>query len=732
MKKFDTDKENKEILNKYRALLRACNEKTSKKEKKLIREAFNLAVEAHKEMRRKSGEPFIFHPIAVAHITAKEIGLGSTSVICELLHDVVEDTDYTLKDIEKRFGSKISKIIDGLTKISEVFDKNVSLQAENFRKMLLTLSDDVRVILIKLADRLHNMRTLDAMTKMKQLKIASETLYLYAPLAHRLGLYPIKTELEDLGLKFTKPEVYKAIVEELNATKDERKKYIAKFVRPIKNKLKVNALNFSIKGRPKSIFSIRNKMISKGINFDNVFDKFAIRIIIDSTVENEKSDCWKVYSIVTDFFKPNPDRLRDWISTPKENGYEALHTTVMGDNGKWVEVQIRSKRMDDIAEKGYAAHWKYKQKNNQSNSLDIWIEKIRDLLENPENNAIDFIDDFKLNLYSGEIYVFTPNGDLKTLPKNATALDFAFEIHTDLGLRCMGVKVNGKLVSLSHKLASGDQVEVITSKKQRPRKDWLRFVITSRARSKIKSALKEDKKKIAIVGREVAERKFKHLKIKLNNNTEIALIKHFNTGDSLELYYRFGTSAISNTEIKDFVKLRNRGWYQSIKNKIYQSNTFKSNKKSDQVIVFNEDDEILDYSMASCCNPIPGDNLFGFVTVVDGIKVHRNDCPNSIQLRSNYSYRILEAKWVNIEEIDFMATLNIKGIDNVGIMNKVTQIISNQMNVNIKSINITSDDGVFEGIITLKVHSVSFLKELTNKLSKVKSITSIKRTYKHI
>ena len=732
MKKFDTDKENKEILNKYRALLRACNEKTSKKEKKLIREAFNLAVEAHKEMRRKSGEPFIFHPIAVAHITAKEIGLGSTSVICALLHDVVEDTDYTLKDIEKRFGSKISKIIDGLTKISEVFDKNVSLQAENFRKMLLTLSDDVRVILIKLADRLHNMRTLDAMTKMKQLKIASETLYLYAPLAHRLGLYPIKTELEDLGLKFTKPEVYRAIVEELNATKDERKKYIAKFVRPIKNKLKVNALNFSIKGRPKSIFSIRNKMISKGINFDNVFDKFAIRIIIDSTVENEKSDCWKVYSIVTDFFKPNPDRLRDWISTPKENGYEALHTTVMGDNGKWVEVQIRSKRMDDIAEKGYAAHWKYKQKNNQSNSLDIWIEKIRDLLENPENNAIDFIDDFKLNLYSGEIYVFTPNGDLKTLPKNATALDFAFEIHTDLGLRCMGVKVNGKLVSLSHKLASGDQVEVITSKKQRPRKDWLRFVITSRARSKIKSALKEDKKKIAIVGREVAERKFKHLKIKLNNNTEIALIKHFNTGDSLELYYRFGTSAISNTEIKDFVKLRNRGWYQSIKNKIYQSNTFKSNKKSDQVIVFNEDDEILDYSMASCCNPIPGDNLFGFVTVVDGIKVHRNDCPNSIQLRSNYSYRILEAKWVNIEEIDFMATLNIKGIDNVGIMNKVTQIISNQMNVNIKSINITSEDGVFEGIITLKVHSVAFLKELTNKLSKVKSITSIKRTYKHI
>ena len=711
--------------------MRACADKTDKADKKEIRKAFDLAVEAHKNQRRKSGEPYIYHPIAVAHIAAKEIGLGTTSIICALLHDVVEDTDFTLKDVEKLFGKKVSKIIDGLTKIHDVFDKNVSMQAENFRKMLLTLSDDVRVILIKLADRLHNMRTLDAMKKPKQLKIASETLYLYAPLAHRLGLYAIKTELEDLGLKFTKPEVYKAIAEGLQATKEERNKYITKFCKPLRTKLKENELYCSIKGRPKSIFSIRHKMVNKGVNFDNVFDKFAIRIIVESSQENEKSDCWKIYSIVTDFYKPNPDRLRDWVSTPKANGYESLHTTVMGDDGKWVEVQIRSKRMDDIAEKGYAAHWKYKQEGSKENSLDEWINNIRELLENPESNALDFIDDFKLNLYAGEIYVFTPNGELKTLPKKATALDFAFSIHTDVGLKCMGVKVNGKLVSLSHQLGSGDQVEVITSKKQRPRKDWLRFVITSRAKSKIKAALKEDKKRISGVGKEIAERKLKHLKLKFNINTETELIKYFDTGTSLELYFRFGTGAISNTEIKEYVKVKNSGWYQTIKNKIYNPKAKKSAIKVEKLIVFNEDGEVLDYEMAKCCNPIPGDVIFGFLTVVDGIKIHRSDCPNAIRLRANYAYRILKAKWVNKNEIDFIATINIKGIDKVGLMNNVTQIISNQMNVNIKSINISSYDGIFEGIITLKVHNVTFLKELTDKLRKVEAITSITRTYKH-
>jgi len=731
MQPIDLEQEKKDILNKYKSLLRACADKTDKADKKEIRKAFDLAVEAHKTQRRKSGEPYIYHPIAVAHIAAKEISLGTTSIICALLHDVVEDTDYTLKDIEKLFGVKVSKIIDGLTKIQDVFDKNVSMQAENFRKMLLTLSDDVRVILIKLADRLHNMRTLDAMKKPKQLKIASETLYLYAPLAHRLGLYAIKTELEDLGLKFTKTEVYKAIAEGLQATKEERNKYITKFCKPLRNKLKENELYCSIKGRPKSIFSIRHKMVNKGVNFDNVFDKFAIRIIVESSLENEKSDCWKIYSIVTDFYKPNPDRLRDWVSTPKANGYESLHTTVMGDDGKWVEVQIRSKRMDDIAEKGYAAHWKYKQEGSKENSLDEWINNIRELLENPESNALDFIDDFKLNLYAGEIYVFTPNGELKTLPKKATALDFAFSIHTDVGLKCMGVKVNGKLVSLSHQLVSGDQVEVITSKKQRPRKDWLRFVITSRAKSKIKAALKEDKKRISGVGKEIAERKLKHLKLKFNKNTETELIKYFDAGTSLELYFRFGTGAISNTEIKEYVKVKNSGWYQTIKNKIYNPKFKKSALKLVKVIVFNDDDEVLDYEMAKCCNPIPGDVIFGFLTVVDGIKIHRSDCPNAIQLRANYAYRILKAKWVNKNEIDFIATINIKGIDKVGLMNNVTQIISNQMNVNIKSINISSSDGIFEGIITLKVHNVTFLKELTDKLGKVEEISSITRTYKH-
>ena len=732
MKPINIEQEKKEILNKYRTLLRTFSDKITPSDKKTIRKAFDIAVEAHKDMRRRSGDPYIYHPIAVAHICSKEIGLGTTSIICALLHDVVEDTDYTLNQIEENFGPVVAKIIDGLTKIQDVFDKNVSMQAENFRKMLLTLSDDARVILIKLADRLHNMRTLDNMSKSKQLKIASETLYLYAPLAHRLGLYSIKTELEDLGLKFTKPEIYKAISQELKETKEERKKYIAKFTKPIKRKLKENHLEFSIKGRPKSIFSIRNKMIKTGVHFNNVFDKFAIRIIVDSTLESEKADCWKIYSIVTDFYKPNPDRLRDWISTPKANGYESLHTTVMGEDGKWVEVQIRSARMNEIAEKGYAAHWKYKQEGNKESTLDNWIEKIRELLTNPESDAIEFIDDFKLNLYSGEIYVFTPNGDLKTLPKGSTALDFAFEIHTDIGLKCMGVKVNGRLVSLSQSLQSGDQVEIITSDKQRPREDWLKFIVTSRAKSKIKSALKEDKKSIAVIGKEIAERKLKHLKVKLNTQTETELIKYFNTKTSVDLYFRFGTGSISNTEIKDFVRLKKRGWYQKIRNKIYGPKSIKKSKnQKDKFIVFNDDDEVLDYKMAACCNAIPGDAIFGFLTVVDGIKVHRSDCPNSIQLRSNYAYRILQAKWISKGEIDFIASINIKGIDSVGVMNKVTQIISNQMHVNIKSINITSDDGIFDGIITLKVHNVTFLKELTTKLKRIEAISSITRTYKH-
>ena len=663
MQPLDLEKEKKEIINKYRSLLRACNDKTSKEDKKNIRKAFNLAVKGHENVRRKSGEPYILHPIAVAHICAKEIGLGTTSIICALLHDIVEDTDYTINDIEKLFGKKIALIINGLTKIADVFDQKVSLQAENFRKMLLTLSDDVRVIIIKLADRLHNMRTLDAMSKRQQLKIASETLYLYAPLAHRLGLYPIKTELEDLGLKFTKPEIYKAISLKLNETKFSRNKYINRFTIPIKNVLKNQGIKTIFKGRPKSIYSIREKIIQKGVTFDNIFDKFAIRIIVDSNKQNEKSDCWKIYSIVTDFYKPNPDRLRDWISTPKANGYESLHTTVMGDDGKWVEVQIRSKRMDEIAEKGYAAHWQYKNLDSKENSLDIWISKISQLLENPESNAIDFIDDFKLNLFSGEIYVFTPQGDLRTLPKNATALDFAFDIHTQIGMQCLGVKVNGKLVPLSHKLLSGDQVEIITSQKQYPRKDWLRFVATSEAKSKIKSALKKEKKIIAEQGKELAERKLRHLRIKLNNSTEIELIKHFKSSSTLDLFYQFGNGEISNSDIKEFVKLKNAGWYQSIKNRIYKNRIISKPIRKDSFIVFNDDEEVLDYQIAVCCNAIPGDEIFGFLSVIDGLKVHRNDCPNAIELRANYAYRILNAKWTSKDHINFIANLNLNGID---------------------------------------------------------------------
>jgi len=732
VKKIEIEKENKEILNKYRALLRACKDKTNAKDKKDIRKAFNLAMDAHKGVRRKSGEPYIYHPLAVAHISAKEIDLGATSIVCALLHDVVEDTDYTLEDIDRIFGSKVARIIDGLTKIEDMFDKNLSLQQENFRKMLLTLSDDVRVILIKLADRLHNMRTLEAMTKSKQLKIASETLYLYAPLAHRLGLYAIKTELEDLGLKFTKSEVYKAISLSLNETKKERTKYINKLTQPIKDALKQEKIKCTIKGRPKSIFSIRNKMQQQDLKFDEVFDLFAIRIVLDSKKETEKADCWKAYSIVTDYYKPNPDRLRDWISTPKVNGYESLHTTVMGPDGKWVEVQIRTKRMDDIAEKGYAAHWKYKNidNKNKDSSLDSWINKIRDLLENPEANAVDFIDDIKLNLFSGEIYVFTPAGDLKTLPKGATALDFAFEIHTEVGRSCLGVKVNGKLVPLSHILKSGDQVEVITSKKQTPKKDWLNFVVTARAKSKIKTSLKEDKKTIGKEGREKLERKLKQLKIKLDKKVETELIRYFQIGDSLELFFRIATGVISNNELKDFAKKRGLGWYNSIKNKISRGPKIKVRRDENKMIVFGENDEVFDYKLSTCCNPIAGDEIFGFTTVEEGIKVHRVTCPNAIEMRSNYDYRLIKSRWVSKDSIDFIAYLNVKGIDRIGLMNNVTKIISAQMNVNINAVNIISNDGLFEGEITLKIHNVSFLNSLIKKLKKIDGLQSVERSYK--
>ena len=733
MSEVEIELENKEIVKRYKTLLRSCNSDITREDKKLIRKAFNLAVEAHKGIRRKSGEPYIFHPIAVAQIVAKDIGLGATSIACALLHDVVEDTDYTLEDMEQMFNPKIRQIIDGLTKITDLAEQDISIQAENFRKMLLTLSDDVRVILIKLADRLHNMQTLDSMARHKQQKIGSETLYIYAPLAHRLGLYTIKTELEDLGLKYTEPDIYRDTSRQLNETKKARVQYIQKFTKPLKDTLQSHGLICSIKGRPKSIFSICKKIKSQGVSFDEVYDKFAIRIIIESTIADEKSDCWKAYSLITDNYRPNPDRLRDWISTPKANGYESLHTTVMGPGGKWVEVQIRTKRMDEVAEKGYAAHWKYKQEGvSKEGNLEDWVNQIRELLENPESNAVDFLEEFKLNLFSKEIFVFTPNGDLRTLPKGASVLDFAFDIHSQLGATCLGCKVNGRLVPLSHKLKSGDQVEVITSHNQKPKKAWLNYVITAKAKNKIKSSLKDAKKAIAEEGKEILERKLKHLKLSFTDSVINELCSYFKYKTSLDLFFDVGSGVLTNTNIKEFV-LNKNSWYQYLKSKIYR----KSNKQIEQkeevkfdTLVFGHTEEKLNFTYSKCCTPIPGDHVFGFTTIREGIKIHRHDCPNALRLQSNFAYRILKAKWIDSTNTESIALLNIKGIDRVGLVTEVTQILSNNLKINIQSINISSVDGIFDGLITVVILDKNSLTSVIETLKKAEGITSVKRKFK--
>ena len=725
---IDLEQEKKEILKRYRDLLKACRRRMEKGDRIQIRKAFEIAAEAHKEMRRKSGEPYIYHPIAVAHICAEELGLGTTSIICALLHDVVEDTEITLDEIKGMFGEKVAKIIDGLTKISGVFDQTSSLQAKNFRKMLLTLSDDVRVILIKLADRLHNMRTLESMKREKQLKIASETLYLYAPLAHRLGLNAIKTELEDLGLKFTEPDVFENISSKLKNTEPERKVFIQKFIEPIKEILDEQGITSKVFGRPKSVYSVWSKMKNKGVPFEEIYDLFAIRIITNSTVENEKTDCWKIYSIITDFYHPSPDRLRDWISMPKANGYESLHTTVMGPDGRWVEVQIRSERMDEIAEKGYAAHWKYKG-SLAENQLDDWIRKIRELLESPEENAMDFIDDFKLNLFAEEIFAFTPKGEMKTLPVNSTALDFAFDIHTKVGEQCIGAKVNHKLVPLSYKLKSGDQVEVITSSKQTPKEDWLHYVVTARAKSKIKNALKEEKRKVAEMGKEILQRKLDHIKIELNNQVASELANFYKLGNVLELYYRASKGTVDFRLLKEYAE--NRTKYSGKAVHRQESSSLEelvtiARGKSD-MLVLGENLQKIDYKLSVCCNPIPGDDVFGFITVGEGIKIHRTNCPNAIQLMSNYAYRIVKAKWTNQEMISFLAGIKVIGFDEVGIVNNITKIISNDMNVNMRSISFDSNDGTFEGTIMVFVQDTNHLTELTDSLKKVPGILNVYR-----
>lgn len=728
---IDIEIEKKEILKRYRALLRACRRTLEKGDKLLIRKAFNMALEAHKDMRRKSGEPYIYHPIAVAHICAEEIGLGTTSVVCALLHDVVEDTDITLEDITRLFGRKETKIIDGLTKISGVFDQGSSLQAENFRKMLLTLSDDIRVILIKLADRLHNMRTLDSMQRDKQLKIASETLYLYAPLAHRLGLNAIKTEMEDLGLKFTEPTLFYNIEKQLKDTEPERKRFITKFIVPIKEILAEQGLDAKIIGRPKSIFSIHNKIKNKGVSFEEIYDLFAIRIIIDTKAEKEKADCWRVYSIVTDFYHPSPDRLRDWISTPKANGYESLHTTVMGPEGKWVEVQIRSARMDELAEKGYAAHWKYKDSANES-QLDEWIKKIREILENPQESALEFLDDFKLNLFADEIFAFTPKGEMKTLPINATALDFAFEIHTKIGERCIGAKVNHKLVPLSYQLKSGDQVEILTSNKQKAKEDWLGYVVTARAKSKIKTALKEEKRKISDDGREILERKFNHLKIDFTIQNINDLATYFKLPSIQELFYRVALGNINIKHLKDFHQengkiIHKSGRIKKVENTQSLEQMVTAARGKLDMLVIGEDLQKIDYQLSPCCTPIPGDDVFGFITINEGIKIHRVNCPNAIQLLSNYAYRVVKAKWTSKEFISFLSGIKITGIDEVGLVNNITTIISNELNVNIRSLNFDTNDGTFEGTLMVFVHDTTHLTELMKKLKKVNGVLTVTR-----
>jgi GTP pyrophosphokinase len=722
------DQERKEILKRYRHLLRAIGAKANAGDKKQIRQAFEMALEAHKNMRRKSGEPYIFHPLAVAQIVASEIGLGPTSVVCALLHDVVEDTEISLEDIKLEFGAKVAKIVDGLTKISGVFDLNTSEQAENFRKLLLTLTDDVRVILIKIADRLHNMRTLDSMARNKQLKIASETASIYAPLAHRLGLYAVKSELEDLVMKYTEADMYRTIARRLSETKRERSRYINEFIKPLKERLEAAGLKFQIYGRPKSIFSIYNKIKNKGVEFEQVYDLFAIRVVLDSEPENEKSDCWKVYSIVTDIYKPNPSRLRDWVSTPKTNGYEALHTTVMGPKGRWVEVQVRTERMDEVAEKGYAAHWKYKENSNE-NTMDGWLMKIRETLKNPNSNALDFLDDFKLNLFSDEIYVFTPKGDLRMLPKNATALDFAFEIHSNVGSSCIGAKVNHKLVPLSHVLSSGDQVEVITSKKQKPNEDWLNYAITSKAKAKIKDALKEEKRKASEEGREKLEKELKKLKIEPNHQLLNDLSHQFKFQSLLDFMYAI---AIGKFDTKLLQKIKVVHGKLTIEREPEKAESVeeavkKTLQKNAELLIFGDSGEKIDYKFASCCSPIPGDDVFGFITINEGIKIHKTNCPNAIQLMSKYGYRIIKTRWNKEHEISFLTEVLVSGIDDTGVLQKITGLISGDLKLNMRSLSIESKDGIFEGTIGIYVHNTEQLDALIEKMKTLDGILSVNR-----
>lgn len=730
---IDEQVENREIAKQYKELLRISYLQLTADDKKLIRLAFNTAVDAHKDQRRKSGEAYIFHPIAVAKIVASEIGLNATSIAAALLHDTVEDTSYTLNDIERLFGSTVAKIVHGLTKISHLKkDTDISLQAENFRKMLLTLNDDIRVIIIKIADRLHNMQTMDAMPDYKQIKIASETLYIYAPLAHRIGMYNIKTELEDLSLKYTEPERFQSIKSKVEESQEEQQEYIHSFSEFLQKSLDREKIKYSIQGRNKSIFSIHRKMLKQSIGYDQVFDKFAIRVVYRSKPKDEKFLAWKIYSIVTDHFVPNPTRLRDWISQPKSNGYESLHITVMGPQKKWVEVQIRSERMHEIAEKGYAAHYRYKQGNEKDSGIDVWLNRLQEVLESKDGNAIDFVENFKLNLYADEIFVFTPQGELKSLPQGSSALDFAYSIHTEVGSKTRGARVNGKLVPLSRILKSGDSVEIITSAQSKPTANWLDFVITSRARNKIKASLKEEKKKIADEGKEVLLRKLRHLKVAQNERTNKQLVYYFNVNSIRDVYYRVGLGTIDNKKIKDFATSYNNSFINFFKRRLQQYSSPVVKDVDEFVsrydkLVFGKEREELPYQLAPCCNPIAGDKVFGFVTVNEGVKVHQHNCSNAVSLQSNYAYRIVPAWWIDSSEQEFTAELILSGIDKKGLVNEVTRVISNSLHVDIKKINFFTDEELFQGKITLRVVNKAMLKKLKDKLLKIPGIEKVSR-----
>ena len=730
---IDEKTENKEIAKQYKELLKISYLQLSAADKKLIRLAFNTAVDAHKTQRRKSGEAYIFHPIAVAKIVASEIGLDATSIAAALLHDTVEDTEYTLDDIERLFGNTVAKIVHGLTKISHLKkDKDVSLQAENFRKMLLTLNDDIRVIIIKIADRLHNMQTMDAMPEYKQVKIASETLYIYAPLAHRIGMYNIKTELEDLSLKYTEPNRFDAIKDKIEQSQEEQTQYIKAFSKFLKTSLDKEDLNYFIRGRSKSIYSIHKKMQKQSINYEQVFDKFAIRIVYKSMPKDEKFLAWKIYSIVTDHFTPNPTRLRDWISSPKSNGYESLHITVMGPNNKWIEVQIRSERMHEIAEKGYAAHYRYKQGDEKDSGIEGWLNRLQEVLESKDSSAIDFVENFKLNLYAEEIFVFTPQGELKSLPQGSSALDFAYSIHTEIGSKTRGARVNGKLVPLSRTVKSGDSVEIITSQNAKPTANWLDYVITSRARNKIKSSLNEEKNKIAEEGKEILRRKLKHLRVENNEKTIQQLVLYFKVNSSLDLFYRVGLGTVDNRKLKEFATTYNNSFLNFFKKRL-RAKPGKSIAEGEGFVsrydklVFGKEREELQYKLSPCCNPIAGDKVFGFVTINEGIKVHQYNCSNAVSLQSNYAYRIVPAWWIDSGEQEFTAELVLHGIDQQGLVNQVTRVISNSMNVDIKKINFQTEEELFKGTLTMRVNNKQTLKKLKQRLLKITGIEKVAR-----